>query len=207
MPEASHETLLAYLRQHGERYTLEALRKSLLGQGFEAAAVEAACQSYLAETPKTGPKLSMGEEILRGCAAVGVTVMALAVLLVGSCTIAFFFMMGSEAHNDDAACWLTLIIFALIVLVPANMILRAMQRSRTARRVGGRDEGPAPSLTTAPEEVTETKTTHETLLTYLHEHAPTTGVEEMRADLLAQGYDPEDVHAAFVDSWSRGDSR
>ncbi|HZF11934.1 MAG TPA: hypothetical protein VFE33_24375 [Thermoanaerobaculia bacterium] len=208
MPEVSHETLIAYLRQHGDYYTLEALRKSLLGQGFDAAAVEAACQSYLAETPSTGPKLSKGEEAVQGCATVVLAVLALAVLAVGTCVVGYFVMMNSKEENSSQNCSLFLaVVFFLVVLLPLK-IIQARRKGRKVPGHGGRDEGPAPPLSRAPPvERTEAKTTHEILLAYLRQHAPTTGVEEMRAHLLAEGYDPEAIQAAFMDYWSRGESR
>ncbi|MDP9122484.1 MAG: hypothetical protein M3O15_14140, partial [Acidobacteriota bacterium] len=143
MPEVSHKTLVAYLHQHGDYYTLEALRKSLLGQGFDAAAVEAACQSYLAETSHLKP--SKGKEVLRGCVTVVLTVVVLAVLAVGTCVAGYTF-------DESWSLVLTVSLF-LAVLLPI-MIIRARRR---AYREGGRDEGPAPSLATAPpEERTET---------------------------------------------------
>jgi hypothetical protein len=132
MPEVSHETLVAYLRQHGERYTLEALRRALLGQGFEDAAVEAACQSYLAETPKTGPKLSKGEEIVRAFVRVVLGMAAVAILLVGTCVVGYFVMMSSKEENSSQNCSLFLaVVFFLVVLLPLK-IIQARRKGRTA---------------------------------------------------------------------------
>lgn len=205
MPEVSHETLLAYLHQHGERYSLDALRRALLDQGFDAAAVEAACQSYLAETPDLHPKLSSGRAWVQACAGLFLAGMVLAILLVGTCVAGFFVMMSSENKSQSPIGLLILLLLVgLTLFLPVKVLRSARRRSMPGH--GGRYNGPAPSLfPPTPEETAET--IHETLLAYLRQHGPTTGVDDLRKDLLAQGHDPADVHRAFLDYWSRGDSR
>lgn len=204
MPEASHETLLAYLHQHGERYSLEALRSALLSQGFDAAAVEEACQSYRAEIPETGRDLSRGEAAVWGCLGMVLAAVVLAVLLFGTCVVGYFVIMSPENGGQSSIGELLLILFVgLTVALPIWILVRFRRRSRVTPGHGGRDAGPAPSLLPTPEEMAEK--VHETLLAYLRQHAPTTGVDDLRKDLLAQGYDPADVHRAFLDYWSRGE--
>ncbi|MDP9122483.1 MAG: hypothetical protein M3O15_14135 [Acidobacteriota bacterium] len=86
MRSASHETLVAYLREHGEHHTLKAIRMSLLSQGYAATAVEAACRSYLAETPNLYQEVSRVGWKLRILSLVVLALAGLGVLLVGACT-------------------------------------------------------------------------------------------------------------------------
>lgn len=49
MPDERAEKLLAYLRLYGERYTVEALRRQMLSEGYSAEEIDAAVQQWSEE--------------------------------------------------------------------------------------------------------------------------------------------------------------
>lgn len=51
MPDDQLDLLVAYLRQHGDRFAVDALRKQMLSEGHDPALVEQAIQVYQAEKP------------------------------------------------------------------------------------------------------------------------------------------------------------
>lgn len=51
MPENQLDTLVAYLRQHGDRFVIDALRKQMLSEGHDPVLVEEAIAAYQREKP------------------------------------------------------------------------------------------------------------------------------------------------------------
>lgn len=64
MNDPSLDPLLAYLRQHSGRYSLEALRQQLLQNGYDPAAVARAIQVYQQESP-AGPREQVWPWVLK----------------------------------------------------------------------------------------------------------------------------------------------
>jgi hypothetical protein len=75
MPDERAEKLLAYLRQHGERYTVEALRQQMLSEGYSAEEVDGAVQRWTEER-RVEPGGVLGRSFLVGLAGTAYTVLA-----------------------------------------------------------------------------------------------------------------------------------
>lgn len=75
MPDDQLDILVAYLRQHGDRFVIDALRRQMLSEGHDAALVEEAIRIYQAEKPAPPPRpywpLALGIAFLNlaGCIA------------------------------------------------------------------------------------------------------------------------------------------
>ncbi|HZF11935.1 MAG TPA: hypothetical protein VFE33_24380 [Thermoanaerobaculia bacterium] len=136
MPEASHETLVVYLREHGESHTLEALRKSLLRQGYDATAVDEACRIYLAETPHTYQGVSGAGWTLRVIVTVVLGVVAVAILLVGGCVGGYALMMAPESGSQNSVKGAIAVAVALylgLLVIFVGIIAAAWYVSRPIR--------------------------------------------------------------------------
>lgn len=57
MPDDLNWKLLLYLRQHGHRYSLDALRRQLSAEGYAEPEIAAAIQVWEAEKPPAGPSV------------------------------------------------------------------------------------------------------------------------------------------------------
>ncbi len=57
MPETPSDPLLAYLRENGGRYSLEALRQHLVTQGYDAGRIRAALDAYRRESGAGQPAM------------------------------------------------------------------------------------------------------------------------------------------------------
>jgi hypothetical protein len=128
MPSASHETLVAYLREHGESHTLETLRKSLLRQGYDATAVDEACRIYLAETPHTyqAQGVSGAGWTLRITSLLLMALLALAglgVLLVGACTDGYFRIMNGAVDHFKGDMKVGLALYLVLLVVFAGIVV------------------------------------------------------------------------------------
>jgi len=125
MRSASHETLVAYLREHGESHTLKALRLSLLSQGYAATAVEAACRSYLAENPKTYEEILTVRWSIRIFSLAVLAVVALlglGVLLVGGCTDGYVRIMNGAVDHFNGDMKVALNLYFVLLVVFAGIV-------------------------------------------------------------------------------------
>jgi len=86
MPEANLESLVAYLRLNGQRFSLDALRQQLVEQGYDAALIEEAMTAYREEVSHTAGRGLSGWKVVLGCFG-GLVVGALSFvsLLLGLC--------------------------------------------------------------------------------------------------------------------------
>jgi len=136
MPEASRETLVAYLREHGESHTLESLRKFLLRQGYDATAVDEACRIYLAETPQTDQSVSGAGWALRVIVILVLGVVALAILLVGGCLGGYALIMAPESGSQESvkgAVGMGLVLYLGLLVLFAGIIAAVWYASRPGR--------------------------------------------------------------------------
>src|SRR5579864_3858558 len=95
MAETPNDPLLAYLREHAGRYSLDALRRHLLTQGYDAARVDASLDAYRREGAERGAgepamfsSFAPGREQPSTLALVAVILAVLAgvaLLLAGTC--------------------------------------------------------------------------------------------------------------------------
>jgi len=117
MPEATLESLLAYLREHGERYSSRYLRDELLEQGYDPALVAEAIAAYDAEPGKHSGML------WAGCSAFAI---GIAVTLVNLGLLVYVFLSGfavggaypSRADakvGEGLKLWLALLVVELVV--------------------------------------------------------------------------------------------
>jgi hypothetical protein len=137
MPSASQETLVAYLRKHGESHSPEALRKSLLRQGYDATAVDEACRIYVAETPNPYQDVSGVGWTLRIFSLVVLALLALAgvgVLLVGACTAGYGrIMTGAMDHQFTRNMELALALYLGLLVVFAGLVTAVWYATRAGR--------------------------------------------------------------------------
>jgi len=86
MPDANVESLVAYLRLNGQRFSLEALHQQLVEQGYDAALIEEAMAVYRGEASHTTGRGLSGWKVALGC-FVGLVMggLALVSLLLGLC--------------------------------------------------------------------------------------------------------------------------
>ncbi len=145
MPEPNDGEVLDYLRKYGESYDLAVLREHLVSHGQAPAAVDAAVRTYRAE------RQERSETRRRATSGVGITVrvivtialclLTLALLLVGTCVGGYFFVMGSEFHNQSQATRQAAVIFYPIVLGLFLLLLWAVWRVGRASGQGEDHEG------------------------------------------------------------------
>lgn len=90
MPDERAEKLLAYLRLHGERYTVEALRRQMLSEGYGAEEVDGAVQRWTEERRVERGGV-LGRSFLVGLAGVAYTVLA--------------FWMGTTGIGNNPPWW------------------------------------------------------------------------------------------------------
>jgi hypothetical protein len=132
MPEPNEAELLAYLQKHGESYDLAVLREHLVSHGQAPAAVDAAVRTYRAERQErseTRRRQTSGAGIaVRVTLTVILSLLTLAILLVGTCTGGYFFMMNSEFHSQAQAARQAALLFYPIVLGLFILLLWAVWR-------------------------------------------------------------------------------
>jgi hypothetical protein len=86
MPEANLETVITYLRQHGQEFDPEALREHLLAQGYDPSLIDHAMTVYREEGFQTARKELSGARVFLGCLGGLVAgVLSLLSLLLGVC--------------------------------------------------------------------------------------------------------------------------
>lgn len=86
MPETNLETVVTYLRQHGQKFDPEALREHLLGQGYDPALIDQAMTVYREQDFQTAQGGLSGVRMFLGCLGGLVAgVLALVSLLFGVC--------------------------------------------------------------------------------------------------------------------------
>jgi hypothetical protein len=86
MPEANVESLVAYLRLNGQRFSPDALRQQLMEQGYDAALIEEAMTAYREEASHTTRRGLSGWKVALGClAALTIGALSFVSLLLGIC--------------------------------------------------------------------------------------------------------------------------
>lgn len=122
MPEDQSELLLAYLRQHGDRFAVDALRKQMLSEGHDPALVEEAIAAYQREKPAP-PARPLWPR------ALGIAFLNLAAVILVIGLIAVF----ESEMPSSAVSSLFLLLAAVLILEPvvgAVLILAGGPRRR-----------------------------------------------------------------------------
>jgi hypothetical protein len=137
MPDTTPDTVLAYLREHGRRYDLRALRDFLVSQGYDAAVVEGGVRAYLEERRREGAAASHrnSRAALRWLPAVVLGVLAVAVLGFGACVGAMVQGEGAVGRGSDHRfIVIVLSIGAGLAVFGALAGVWAVQANRAERR-------------------------------------------------------------------------
>ena len=145
MPEPNEAELLTYLHKYGESYDLAVLREHLVSHGQAPAAVDAAVRAYRAERAVTSAgrrrTTSDASLLVRVIASAVLLVVTVAILLVGTCTGGYAFMMNSEFHSQAQAARQAAAIFYPVVLGLFILLLWVVWRVGRPSRKGEDGEG------------------------------------------------------------------
>lgn len=107
MPDPQLDLLVAYLRQHGGRFVVEALRQQMLSEGNDPALVEEAIRIYQSEKPAPPPRPVWP-------LALGIAFANLAAIILIFATFATF----GESIEEPVGSNLVLLALALFLLEP-----------------------------------------------------------------------------------------
>jgi hypothetical protein len=117
MLEKRAEILLPYLRQNGDRYSLDALRRQMATDGHGEEAIEEAIRAWQAETAGRQPiwKLALGVGLVN-------------VLLTGGVALAAVNAFGHALQDEIGTTLLVVLMVALAVEAVGGLILLFMPR-------------------------------------------------------------------------------
>jgi len=121
--------LLAYLRAHGRRYSLEALRLELLAQGYGAERVTAAIAQYQRELDAgTGGEVRSPSERGIELAVLGM-IAGVFVLVTGTC-MGWNGSLNPDSADNPVSC--SVMVLGLALIVVSILWYRSRRRSRSA---------------------------------------------------------------------------
>jgi hypothetical protein len=123
MPDPQLDLLVAYLRQHGDRFAVEALRRQMLSEGNDPALVEEAIRIHQSEKPAPPPRPVWP-------LALGIAFAHLAVLAVlGGLAVQFDHLIPERA-------WSALLLLPVLLLLEPIVAVVLIMMGGPLRRTG-----------------------------------------------------------------------
>jgi hypothetical protein len=135
MPETDLATLLAFLREHGQRASPEALREHLVTQGYDMTLVDQAVAAYQDELRERARQNTAAglKDVFRWLIAVMTILTALGILVIGGC-LAGIGLLSEGGKNLTSEAWAFLLGFVAVALL---FIFLSIVTVRWARRRSG----------------------------------------------------------------------